>query len=193
MESQFLIMQLKKLDSPIKNMSEHQLIFFDIDDPRYIPFRRQQRSKISSENEKLHDFQSCLELEDFEDFRRKYIPNTNRKLFMNENNIIEYVNPFCTHCHSHRVVKWNYTTRNLISEDFQGEVKVQRYKCKSCGKLFQTEFKGQFEKGCNFSEQLKLKAIETKELNWSSFKDIASYFKIFNKVDISHETIRKSV
>ena len=93
MESQFLIMQLKKLDSPIKNMSEHQLIFFDIDDPRYIPFRRQQRSKISSENEKLHDSQSCLELEDFEDFRRKYIPNTNRKLFMNENNIIEYVNP----------------------------------------------------------------------------------------------------
>jgi len=62
MENQFLIMQLKKLDSPIKNMSEHQLIFFDIDDPRYIPFRRQQRSKISSENEKLYDFQSCLEL-----------------------------------------------------------------------------------------------------------------------------------
>ena len=55
---------------------------------------------------------------------------------MNENNIIDYVNPFCTHFHSHRVVKWNYTTHNLISEDFQGEVKVQRYKCKSCGKLF---------------------------------------------------------
>lgn len=59
--------------------------------------------------------------------------------------------------------------------------------------MFQTEFKGQFEKGCNFSEQLKQKAIETKELNWSSFKDIASYFKIFNGIDISHETIRKSI
>ena len=92
-----------------------------------------------------------------------------------------------------KITLLNMLILNLISEDFQGEVKVQRYKCKSCGKLFQTEFKGQFEKGCNFSEQLKLKAIETKELNWSSFKDIASYFKIFNKVDISHETIRKSV
>ena len=28
MESQFLIMQLRKLDSPTKSMSEHQLIFF---------------------------------------------------------------------------------------------------------------------------------------------------------------------
>lgn len=47
-------MQLKKLDSPIKNMSEHQLIFFDINDSRYIPFRRQKRSETSSENEESH-------------------------------------------------------------------------------------------------------------------------------------------
>lgn len=174
-------------------MSEHQLIFFDIDDPRYIPFRRQKRSEICLENDESLDYQSCLEFDDFEDFRREYLPIGDKKFFMNEKNIIEYVNPYCSNCYSHKVVKWNYTTRNLISEDFNGKVKVQRYKCKSCGKLFQTEFNGQFEKGCNFSEQLKHKAIETKELNWSSFKDILSYFKIFNNIDISFETLRKSI
>ena len=68
MESQFLIMQLRKLDSPTKSMSEHQLIFFDIDDPRYIPFRRQKRSEICLENDESLDYQSSLEFDDFEDF-----------------------------------------------------------------------------------------------------------------------------
>lgn len=102
MENQFLIMQLKKLDFFIKGLSEHQLIFFDIDDPRYIPFKRQKRNETYSENRESIDFQSCLE---FEDFRRECMSNVNKKLFMNQNCIIEYVNPYCSHYHSHRVVK----------------------------------------------------------------------------------------
>ena len=45
MESQFLIMKLQKLTFPIKDVSEHQLIFFDFDDPRFIPFRKEDKKK----------------------------------------------------------------------------------------------------------------------------------------------------
>lgn len=192
MESQFLIMRMKKLTFPIKDISEHQLIFFDLDDPGFIPFRKEEKEKSGNECVESADFQSVLEFENFIDSRERIIPYIGRKYFVNEKGIIEYLNPFCSNCHSHNIVKWNYSTRNLISEDFQGEVKVQRYRCKTCGKMFQTEFQGQFEKYCNFSEKLKQKAIETKELNWSSFKDISLYFKIFNGIQISPETLRKS-
>ena len=193
MESQFLIMQLKKLTFPIKDISEHQLIFFDLDDPGFIPFRKEKKEKSGKKTVECSDFQSVLEFDDFKDLHERIIPYIGRKYFVNEKGIIEYLNPYCSNCYSHKIVKWNYSIRNWISEDFQGEVKVQRYKCKTCGKTFQTEFKGQFEKYCNFSEKLKHKAIETKELNWSSFKDISSYFKIFNGIEISPETLRKSI
>lgn len=190
MESQFLIMQLQKLTFPIKDISEHQLIFFDLDDPRFIPFWKGEIKRNSNEQLNSPDYQSVLQFDNFVDFRERFIPTVGRKYFVNENGIIEYVNPYCDNCHSHKIVKWHFTTRNWISDDFRGEVKIQRYKCKSCGKMFQTEFKGQFEKYCNFSEKLKEKAIKTKELNWSSLKDISLYFKIFNGIDISPETIR---
>ena len=193
MESQFLIMQLQKLTFPIKDISEHQLIFFDLDDPRFIPFWKEEIKGNSNKQLNSLDYQSVLQFDNFVDFRERFIPTVGRKYFVNENGIIEYVNPYCDNCHSHKIVKWHFTTRNWISDDFQGEVKIQRYKCKSCGKMFQTEFKGQFEKYCNFSEKLKEKAIKTKELNWSSLKDISLYFKIFNGIDISPETIRKSI
>ena len=193
MESQFLIMRMKKLTFPIKDISEHQLIFFDLDDPRFIPFRKEEREKFGKKTVESSDFQSVLEFDEFEDLREIIIPNIGINYFVNEKGIIEYLNTYCTNCHSHKIVKWNYSTRNWISDDFQGEVKVQRYKCKTCGKMFQTEFEGQFEKYCNFSEKLKYKAIETKELNWSSFKDISLYFKIFNGIEISPETLRKTI
>lgn len=193
MESQFLIMQLQKLTFPIKDISEHQLIFFDFDDPRFIPFRNENKANNRNLCVESSDFQSVLEFDDFGDLQERSIPKFSRKYFVNEKGIIEYVDPFCNDCYSRKVVKWNHTTRFWISDGFQGNVKIQRYKCKSCGKLFQTEFEGQFERGCNFSEQLKEKAILTKELNWSSHEDISSYYKIFNGIDISPETVRKSI
>jgi len=188
-------MQLKKPTFPVKGMSDYQLIFFDIDDPNFIPLsKKENKNSENTENSvKSYDFQSCLEIENFKEFERQYIQNRDNEYFVNSKNVIGWVDPYCPECYSHKVIKWNYTVRNWISDDFQGQVKIQRYKCKECGKLFQTEFKGQFEKACNFSEELKDKAIETKELNWSSYEDISSYFKIFNGVNISSETVRKSI
>lgn len=193
MESQSLIMKLAKLTFPIKGISEHQLIFFDFGDSNVIPFSKGEKRENCNTCVEHSDVQSVLDFGDYNDSVQIHIPYSSRNYFVNKNGVIEYINPFCSNCYSRNVVKWHYTTRYWISDDFKGEVKIQRYKCKSCGKTFQTEFEGQFEKGCNFSEKLKHKAIQTKELNWSSFKDISLYFKIFDGVDISPETVRKSI
>ena len=111
MESQFLIMKLQKLTFPIKDISEHQLIFFDFDDPRLIPFRKENRENQRNLCVESSDYQSILAFDDFEDLQERCIPNFSRKYFVNEKGIIEYVNPFCNDCYSRKVVKWNHTTR----------------------------------------------------------------------------------
>jgi hypothetical protein len=65
---------------------------------------------------------------------------------VDENGVFSYSDPFCKHCHSHKVTKHGHNTRDLIKED--GEhviVKVQRYYCPVCGKYSQTEFIEQYE------------------------------------------------
>ena len=182
-------MLLKKQAFPIKGISEHQLIFCGFGDPEpmcdEIP-----DEKMSS---KSSDIQLKLDLDDYIYSEVIDNPPLNEEFVINEKGIIGYVKPFCKHCYSRNVVKWNYTTRDWINDDFEGTVKVQRYKCKKCGRTSQTEFKGQYEPYCNISEELKEKAIKTKELNWSSLRDISEYYYIFNNLKLSHETVRKSL
>ena len=112
---------------------------------------------------------------------------------MDENGVICSLNPICTHCNSRKVIKWSLYTRNIISEDYSGEIVIQRYYCKRCNKTFIMDLKDEFDPYSNISNELKEKACEVKELNWSSLRDIAKYYKIFNGVDISYETIRKAL
>lgn len=147
MESQSLIMKLAKLTFPIKGISEHQLIFCGFGDPE--PMHDEiPDEKISS---KSSDIQLKLDLDDY--IYSEVINNhpLNEEFVINEKDIIGYVKHFCKHCYSRNVVKWNYTTRDWINDDFNGTVKVQRYKCKKCGRTSQTEFKGQYELYCNIS------------------------------------------
>jgi len=78
-ESQFLIMQLQKLTFPIKDISEHQLIFFDFDDPRFIPFRNENKANNRNLCVESSDFQSVLEFDDFGDLQERSIPKFSRK------------------------------------------------------------------------------------------------------------------
>ena len=45
----------------------------------------------------------------------------------------------------------------------------------------------------SFSNDLLGLAASVKELNWSSYRDIAEYYNIFLGISISHETIRKAL
>ena len=182
-------MLLKKQAFPIKGISEHQLIFCGFGDPEPVCDEIPDE-KMSS---KSSDIQLKLDLDDYIYSEVIDNPPLNEEFVINEKGIIGYVKHFCKHCYSRNVVKWNYTTRDWINDDFEGTVKVQRYKCKKCGRTSQTEFKGQYEPYCNISEELKEKAIKTKELNWSSLRDISEYYYIFNNLKLSHETVRKSL
>ena len=112
---------------------------------------------------------------------------------MDENGVINSINPICPHCNSRKVIEWSLYSKNIISEHYCGDIILQRYYCKRCKKTFLTDINDQFDSHSNISNSLKEKAWEIKELNWSSLRDIAKYYEIFYGITISHETIRKSL
>jgi hypothetical protein len=73
----------------------------------------------------------------------------------------------------------------------QHNIFVQRYYCKSCGKLTQTEFE-EYDPYCNFSKETKEKSVKTMELDSVSLRNTSKTHKNFNNTTISHETVRKS-
>jgi hypothetical protein len=57
------------------------------------------------------------------------------------NGVIFYSNPFCKHCHSHNVTKYDHNVRDLITEYGEPYIaKVQWYYYSDCGNYSQTEF-----------------------------------------------------
>ena len=114
-------------------------------------------------------------------------------LDVDENGVFSYSDPFCKHCHSHKVTKHGYNTRDLINEN--GEhviVKVQRYYCPVCGKYSQTEFNGEYENYCNFSNETKERSIKVHEISWYPFRKLKELYQFFCGIEISHETVRKA-
>ena len=112
---------------------------------------------------------------------------------MDENGVISYSDPFCKHCHSHKVTKHGYNVRDLIKEDGEHyNAKVQRYYCPDCGKYSQTEFINQYENYCNFSNETKERSISVREISWYPFRKLKELYQIFCGIVISHETVRKA-
>ena len=112
---------------------------------------------------------------------------------MDENGVISYSDPFCKHCHSHKVTKHGHNVRDLITEDGKHYIaRVQRYYCPVCGKYSQTEFTGQYENYCNFSNETKERSIEVREISWYPFRKLKELYQIFCGIVISHETVRKA-
>ena len=151
--------------------------------------------KIDEEKilKKSNDFQSTFDVGDYKDPEIKISDEFSNKYYIDENGIISSINPICPHCNSRKVVQWNLYSKNIISEQYCGEITIQRYYCKRCKKTFITDLKDQFDRYSNISTSLKEKAWEIKELNWSSLRDIAKYYKIFYDIDISYETIRNAL
>ena len=112
---------------------------------------------------------------------------------MDENGVISYSDPFCKHCYSRKVTKHGHNVRDLIKEDGEHYIaKVQRYYCPVCGKYSQTEFTGQYENYCNFSNETKERSIKVREISWYPFRKLKELYQIFCGTKISHETVRKA-
>lgn len=119
--------------------------------------------------------------------------NDFKYLNINFKNDIPYFSmkvPFCPECTTRKVVKYGFTNRILVfKETNRTKVKVQRYKCKKCGKVFQTDLSSFVRKNSNFTDDLK----NTSKLLISQFLGSLNevrktIFKEFN-VSVSHQTI----
>lgn len=114
--------------------------------------------------------------------------------FVNSQGIIEERNPYCKHCGSKKFSRKGFNWRLLYLEDgIPLRVKVKRYKCKKCKKKFQVEFTEYWEKYCNFSNKIKNKAKILLQNGWKSLRNIGNDFKTLIGLNMSHESVRKSL
>ena len=110
-----------------------------------------------------------------------------KSIFKSSNGVFSYNEPFCKECNSHKVVKWGYNTRKLYTVDGDEiKVKVQRYYCKTCGKLTQTEFLDDYDAYSYFNKHTIVKSNKSKELDNISLRNLVKYHIIFNNVHMSH-------
>ncbi len=170
-------------------MLEVQQKLFGFDDFDHGKRKKSKRKNLRKSNE----FQSKFDVGDYKDPEIKIAEKYRTKYYIDENGVISSINPICPNCNSRKVTRWCLYSKNIISEHYCGNIIMQRYQCKRCGKTFITNFNEHFDIYSNISNSLKDKSCQIKELNWSSLRDIAHYYKIFYGIDISHETIRKAL
>ena len=175
-------MKTIKKTSPINNMNSIQYIF-NVECDNTI--EREPREEIEDNTIQLELMNPFYEVK-----REK---PCDISFDMDENGVISYSDPFCKHCHSHKVTKHGYNVRDLIKEDGEHyNAKVQRYYCPDCGKYSQTEFINQYENYCNFSNETKERSISVREISWYPFRKLKELYQIFCGIIISHETVRKA-
>ena len=174
---------------PINNVLEVQQKLFGFDDFDHGKRKNRKRRNLRKSN----DVQFKFNVGDYKDPEIKIADEYRTKYYIDEDGVIGSLNPICPHCNSRKVTQWCLYSKNIVSEKYCGNILVQRYRCKRCDKTFITNFGEYFDLYSNISNSLKEKSWEIKELNWSSLRDIAKYYKIFYDIDISYETIRKAL
>jgi hypothetical protein len=117
----------------------------------------------------------------------------NKNVYMKDEMTYAYKYPFCKKCFSRDVNEYGYNPKMLIDEyGTEHDILVQRYVCKTCGKLSHVEFPGEYGLYCNFSNKTKNKSVKNMELDRVSLRNTSKMHKNFNNIQISHETVRKS-
>ena len=87
------------------------------------------------------------------------------KYFIDEDGVLNWINPVCPHCKSNKVSKSGLYSKNIISEDFIGSIDMRGYKCKKCNRKFITDLGDQFDYKSHFPNSLKYKSCQVKKLN----------------------------
>ena len=99
--------------------------------------------------------------------------------------------PFCMNCLSRDFIKYGFTNRKLVFEEGGATgVRVQKYKCKKCGKTFQTDLSSLVKPNCNFTNKIREKTDYLVGSYLTSLNNTAEIFKVFYGVDIFHQTIQ---
>ena len=184
-------MLLKKNNKalPINNVFDVQQKLFGFENFNHGKAKKRNKRNQRRSNEK----QSKLHVGEYKDPELIISDEYTSKYYIDENGIIGCLNPICPHCNSRKVTKWDIYSRNIISEEYCGEILIRRYFCKRCQKTFITNLNDYFDARSNISNSLKEKSWEIKELGWCSLRNIAKYYEIFYNIKISHESIRKAL
>ena len=151
-------MNKSKKTSPINNLESVQYIFC-VECENTVERKGRTQIEDSSVQMKL--------MEPFYKVKRE--KPINISFNVDENGVFSYSDPFCKHCHSHKVTKHGYNS-----------------------KYSQTEFKGEYENYCNFSNETKKRSIKVREISWYPFRKLKELYKFFCGIEISHETVRKA-
>ena len=98
--------------------------------------------------------------------------------------------PFCPEWFSKFVIKNGVKERTLYFYD-KGVLKteIQTYKCKKCGKKFNTDISEIFKKNSNFTRDFKSKCLELVGLFLGSVCNVAYKAKKDTGINISQQTI----
>jgi len=106
------------------------------------------------------------------------VSGTLKKWFKKNIFHVEMFEPFCPECFSKFVIKNGVKERTIYFYD-KGVVKaeIQTYKCKKCGKKFNTDISEIVEENSNFTHDFKSKCLELVGLFFGSVRNIAYKFK----------------
>ena len=174
---------------PINNVLDVQQKLFGFENFNHGKAKKRKNKTCRRTNEKQFKFH----VGKYKDPELAISDEYSSKYYIDENNIIGCLNPICPNCNSRKITKWDIYSKNIISEEYSGEILIRRYFCKRCQKTFITNLNDHFDSHSHISNSLKQKSWEIKELGWTSLRSIAKYYEIFYNIKISHETIRKAL
>jgi len=149
---------------------------------------------ISSINYNLFDF--GIEKTNFEEkvryelFNHEKVLNKDDRIHMVNNDHFELKTPICPKCSSYKSTKQEYRKiKPILPRIGRKKLYIRRYKCKKCGKKYQTELKGLLDKFNTISHIIKENIYEYAKNGHESLRKISNQLKIHCNIDISHQTI----
>jgi hypothetical protein len=86
---------------------------------------------------------------------------------------IEMFRPFCLECYTKHVNKDEIKRKILyFYEKSEMKTEIQSYKCKKCGKKFQTDISEIIEYNSNFTHEFKEKSLELVSIFYGSLRNV---------------------
>ena len=118
----------------VDNVSEVQLKLYCFDEYRH----GERKNRKNKNRDKKENIQSKLDVGDFVHPEIEISDDYTAKFFIDENRILNCINPVCPDCKSNNIVKGSLYSKKVVSEDFDGSIVMRRYKCKKCNRTFHT-------------------------------------------------------
>ena len=117
---------------PINNVLDVQQKLFGFENFDHGKAKNRKRKN----NSRTKDKQSKFYVGEYKDPELIISDKYSSKYYIDEKGIIGCLNPVCPHCNSRNVTKWGIYSKNIVSEDYCGEILVRRYFCKKKSENF---------------------------------------------------------